>query len=223
VELTPDVLLLTTELKESSGEISVSLRNDDGRFNSIGTGVYQAIKLGSEVLFSPGYRTTAGIEVSSGLAFWITGWDYISLGPRSAFMIRADDGWSLLERWKARRQYTWASGSKNISQLLNWIHARAGLEFSSFSNSSALVNQYPAFTINPGESGKTAVQRLLAMVPDLVLFRGHNASSLNPQATDASSYAYGSGTTPHPIIGAQYRKDAKKVNRVQVFGEGSED
>lgn len=259
VELTADVLLLTSDIREASGNISITLRNDDGRYNTLGTGTYAALKLGSEVLFSPGYRTTAGIEVSSGQAYWITGWEYLSLGPESAFIVKASDAWSLLERWRPRRQYTWASGSKNIFQILNWIHARAGLELSSVSNSDAIVNQYPAFTINPGEnvkltvtqpapiwhpgrrghpgwwehpspitmsqlvpnlgaSGKTEVLRLLAMVPDVLYFRGSYGYIINPLAADASAYSYGSGVMPHQVLEGRYITRSKETNRAQVFG-----
>jgi hypothetical protein len=121
----------------------------------------------------------------------------------------------LLERWKARRQFAWASGSVNIFQLLNFIMARSGLEFSSFSNSDALVNHYPAFTINPGESGRSAVLRLLSKVPDVLFFRGNCGYIINPQASDSSVYAYG---TSHAILEAEYVKHAKEANRVQVFG-----
>jgi hypothetical protein len=220
IELTSDVLLLTSDIREASGEISISLRNDDGRYNTLGTGTYAAIKLGSEILFSPGYRTTAGIEVSSGQAYWITGWEYLSLGPKSAFVLKAIDGWALLDQWKARRQYTWTSGSKSVFQILNWIHARAGLEFSSFSHSDALVNHQPAFTINPGESGKVAVQRLLAMVPDVLYFRGYYGYIVNPQASDSSAYSYNSGSPPHQIFEGRYIERNKETNRTQVFGSG---
>jgi hypothetical protein len=215
VDLTADVLLLTTALGEASGELSLSLRNDDGRYNTLGTGTYAALKLGSEILFSPGYRTAAGIEVSAGQAYWVTGWEYISLGAKSVFVLRASDGWAMLERWKAKRQYTSAAGAKNVFQLLNWLHARAGLEFSSFSTSSAIVNLYPAFTINPGESGKTVIQRLLSFVPDVLFFRGNTAYVVNPLAADASAYTYG---TTHPILEGRYVTRSKESNRVQVFG-----
>jgi hypothetical protein len=105
----------------------------------------------------------------------------------------------------------------NIFQLLDFILARAGLEFSSFSNSDALVNHYPAFTINPGESGKTAVLRLLSMVPDVLFFRGNYGYIINPQASDSSVYAYG---TSHAILEAEYARQVKQANRVQVFGSG---
>ena len=215
VELTADVLLLATALGEASGELSLSLRNDDGRYNTLGTGTYAAIKLGSEILFSPGYRTTAGIEVSSGQAYWITGWEYVSRPPSSVFCLRASDGWAMLERWKARRQYTWAAAAKNVFQLLSWLHARAGLEFSSFSTSSAIVNQYPAFTINPGESGRSSVLRLLSKVPDVLFFRGNYGYIVNPLAADASAYTYG---TTHAIYEGRYITRSRETNRAQVFG-----
>lgn len=225
VELTSDVLLLTSDIREISpvlssvegGEISLTLRNDDGRYNALGVGTYAAIRLGSEVLFSPGYRTTAGIEVSAGQAYWITGWEYITQGPKSAFVLKAADGWTLLEHWKARRQYQWASGDENIAGLITFVFARAGLEFSSFGYSTTLVNHYPAFTINPGESGKTAVQRLYAMVPDVVYFRGNYAYNINPLAADASVYTYG---TTHAIYEGRYITRSKETNRAQVFGSG---
>ncbi|GAI29433.1 unnamed protein product, partial [marine sediment metagenome] len=86
-----------------------------------------------------------------------------------------------------------------------------------FSTSTALVNQYPAFTINPGESGLTAVKRLLSMVPDVIFFVRDTAYLKNPLAADSSQYAYG---TDHAIIEANYRELAQESNRAQVFGEG---
>jgi hypothetical protein len=121
----------------------------------------------------------------------------------------------MLERWKARRQYTWAAAAKNVFQLLSWLHARAGLEFSSFSTSSAIVNLYPAFTINPGESGRSSVLRLLSKVPDVLFFRGNYGYIVNPLAADASAYTYG---TTHAILEGRYITRSKESNRAQVFG-----
>jgi hypothetical protein len=161
--------------------------------------------------------------VSGGPAYWIEGWTHLSIGGTAApgcsasLILHATDAWGLLERWKARRQFAWAAGSLNIFQLLNFIMARAGLEFSSFSYSEALVNLYPAFTINPGESGKTAVLRLLSMVSDVLLFRGNCGYIINPQNSDSSVYAYG---MTHAILEAGYASYVKQSNRVQVFGSG---
>jgi len=216
IDVTNDLIGLSAQTVPSSGKMQIELRNDDGRYSAPSS----PLKLGSEILVSPGYRTTSGIEVSSGPACWIEGWTHLSAmshEPRAIIRLHATDAWGMLERWKARRQFAWAAGSVNIFQLLNFIMARAGLEFSSFSYSDALVNHYPSFTINPGESGKTAVLRLLSMVPDVLFFRGNCGYVVNPQASDDSVYAYG---TSHAILEAEYAKHVKQANRVQVFGSG---
>ncbi len=211
LDVTEDVIALSARASPASGMIQIDLRNDDSRYSSPPS----PIKLGSEVLFSPGYRTGQVIEVSSGPAYWIEAWTYICRPPSSALRLYASDAWGLLERWKARRQFAWAAGTKSVFQLLNFILARAGLEFSSFSNSGALVNHCPAFTINPGESGKTAVLRLLSLVPDVLFFRGNCGYVVNPQASDSSVYAYG---IVHAILEAEYTERVRQANRVQVFG-----
>jgi hypothetical protein len=211
VDVTEDIIALSAQTGPSSGKIQIELRNDDGRYS----GPPSPIKLGSEVLFSPGYRTASGMEASSGPAYWIEGWTRLSKGKTASLVLYASDAWSLLERWKARRQFAWSSGSVSIFQLLNFIMSRAGLELSSFSHSDALVNFYPAFTINPGESGRSAVLRLLSKVPDLLFFRGNCGYIINPQASDSSVYAYGNG---HAILEAEYTQRAREANRVQVFG-----
>jgi len=213
IDVTNDVIGLSAQTVPTSGKMQIELRNDDGRYSAPPS----PLKPGSEILVSPGYRTGSGIEISSGPAYWIEGCTHVARPPSSVLRLFATDAWGLLERWKARRQFAWAAGSVNIFQLLNFIMARAGLEFSSFSNSDALVNHYPAFTINPGESGKTSVLRLLSMVPDVLFFRSNCGYIINPQASDSSIYAYG---TSHAILEAEYAKHVKHVNRVQVFGSG---
>jgi hypothetical protein len=216
VEVTVDVVELTARTEATSGGVRVVLRNDDGRYSSL-TGSYAPIKEGSEVRISLGYLTTVGQEVSSGPAYWIGGWEYLSQGGWANFILHAHDGWGLLEDWRARRQYSWASGEKNIFGILSFLLARAGLELSALSSSSPIANQYPAFTIHPGESGASAVRRLLAMVPDVLFFRGHYAYLLNPQVSDASTYSYG---TDHALVEGRYGSRPLSVNRVQVYGDG---
>jgi len=214
LDVTNDVIVLSAQASSTSGKIQIDLRNDDGRYSEPPS----TIKLGSEVLFSLGYHTTSGAEFSSGPAYWIDGWTYVCRPLSSVLRLYASDAWGLLERWKARRQFAWAADDKSVFQLLNFIMARAGLEFSSFSYSDTLVNHCPAFTISPGESGKTAVLRLLSMVPDILYFRGNCGYVINPQASDSSVYTYG---TNHAILEAEYVKRAREANRVQVFGSGA--
>jgi hypothetical protein len=217
VDVTGDVIVLNFSAEPFSGKARIELGNDDGRYGDIGTGSYAAICQGSQVSISPGYRTSAGLEASSGPACWIEGWEYISKGAQAVFVLHAADGWRLLEHWKARRQFSWSAGSKNVFQLLAFIFARAGLEFSAFSNSEEMVNHYPAFAIHPGESGASAVRELLKMVPNVLFFRGHYGYIKNPKATDSSSYSYG---VDHALWQGRYSQLSPGIDRVQVFGDG---
>ena len=234
VDLTADVAGLKSDIGETGGEISIVLRNDDARYASIGTGDYTAIKPGSEIKFSPGYRTSSGIEVSPGPAFWITGWEYISgdsasgkspfskggfRGINSTFILYASDGWALLDSWKPRRPSGegWAAGEKNIFQMLAYIFARAGLEFASQSSSADITDQKPAFSIPAGQSGARSVRTLLALVPDAIYFRGHYGYLVHPRTSDTTDYEYGTG---HPIWEGNYKTVNRQTNHVHVFGAG---
>jgi hypothetical protein len=216
LEVTTDVLELTTEADPNGGRLRLVLRNDDGRYLDL-SGEKAVIKAGGEVRVSPGYQTAGGPLASSGPAYWIEGWEYTSGEGQATLVLHARDAWQLLESWRARRQYAWAQGEKNVFQLLSFVMARASLEFSSAGSSSVVTDLYPSFTINPGESGATAVRRLLAVVPDVIFFRGHFAYIKNPQASEASDYSYG---TEHAILRGRYGGQRPQANRVQVFGDG---
>jgi hypothetical protein len=219
VDITDDVIEMRSEIRPFSGRLELALRNDDGRFNCIASPSaegYAPIKKGSKVLLYLGYHTTEGPKTSPAPAFWIDGWEHVTRGGRSEFILYARDGWAVLERWHARRQFTWQQGESNIFQLLRFLFARAGLEFSSLSYSSAIF-QSPAFTIHPGESSATAVRRLLDMAPDVILFVTDTAYLKNPLSSEASSYSYG---TAHAIFEGRYACGDQPVNRAQVFGSG---
>jgi hypothetical protein len=215
LDVTADVLEMTTETDPDGGRLRLVLRNDDGRYLDL-SGEKAVIKTGGEVRPSLGYQTASGPLVSSGLAYWIEGWEYTSGEGKATLVLHARDAWQLLERWRSHRQYAWAQGEKNVFQLLSFIMARAGLEFSSAGSSGIVADLYPSFTIHPGESGATAVRRLLAMVPDVVFVRGHFTYIKNPQADEASDYSYG---TEHAIFRGRYGSQRPRANRVQVFGD----
>lgn len=217
VDLSADVTYLKAVTTETGGAITVALRNEDGRYGSVGTQEQAAIALGSGMTFSPGYVTSEGQEVSDGPAFWIDGWKQALAAGVAGFTLHAVDGWGLLEQWNARNQFAWTAGDKTILDLLAFVLARSGLNIIVSSSSDALTSQRPAFTISPGESGKTAVLRLLAMVPDTLLFRGATGLVVYPRESDLPVYDYGTG---HSILNAAYETRSCEPNRVQVFGNG---
>ena len=154
---------------------------------------------------APGYVTSSGPQVSDGPAYWVTGIERRSAGGEATLVLEARDAWSLLAEWRARRQYSWAAGERNVFGILQFLFSRAGLEFSSSGSSATAGNLYPAFTVHPGDSGLTAVRRLLAMVPDVIFVRGEFAFLTEPLASEATDYAYG---IDHALLAGRYSDDA---------------
>lgn len=216
LDISQDVLGVRESMSPFASDVEIELRNDDGKYYSAGSGPLDMLQKGSEVRVSPGYRTTAGIEVSSGTTCWIEGWEFRRYRGRSTMVLYTRGWWGLLESWRARRQFTWQAGAKNVSDLLTAVLARAGLEFApGATTSGSMSSHYPSLTIHPGETAATAIRRLLSMVPDTVFFALTNCTSLNPQSSDTSVYSYG---TDHAILHARYADLAPVFNRVQVFG-----
>jgi hypothetical protein len=213
--VTEDVLELSIRENSQGGSVTVVLRNDDGRYNSVGSGAYASLRIGSKVSISPGYVTSVGQESSQGPAYWIDGWEYRSSPGQSLFVVSARNAWRLLATWWSRRQYTWDAGTTSVADIMKFILARGGLEVSTTGASSEATTLQPSFTIHPGESGASAVRRLLNKVPDVLLFQGHQSSLVEPLASDATDYSYG---TDHAILRGRYKSRAQEYNRIQVFG-----
>ena len=217
LDLSADVLSLKLELAETGGNLSLELRNDDGRYASPGQGELSVLDLGCQFEFSPGYVTSQGNEVSSGLIFTLNAYEHTSAGGRASLVLHASDGWSLIQGWRARHQFRWnkQGNELNVKQLLQFVLARVGLRLEVKSQSAVLTGYYPDFTINPNNSGDSVISRLLSFVPDILFIEGNKAYVVNPLATDSSVYSYGSS---HYILDGRYKKAAQELNRVQVEG-----
>lgn len=213
-DLSGDVLWLAMRESPSGGTLTLALRNDDGRYDAVGD-PSGALREGTELRVSPGYHTPDGPEVSEGPAFWVTGWERRYGGGEATLVVHAGDGWALLAAWRARRQFAWARGEAALASILGFILQRAGLGLASANPSGAMLAHRPAFTVHPGESGATAVRRLLAMAPDLLHFRGRIARLTQPQPTAAAGYAFGSY---HPVHHVRLAATAPDATRVQVYG-----
>jgi hypothetical protein len=166
---------------------------------------------------SPAYVTSSGPQVSDGPAYWIETIERRSAGGEATLVLEARDAWSLLAEWRARRQYAWAAGERNVFGILQFLFSRAGLEFSSAGCSATAANLYPAFTVHPGDPGLTAVRRLLTMVPDVIIVRGEFTFLTVPLAPEATDYAYG---VDHALLSGRYSDARAEINRAQVFGSG---
>ena len=213
-DLSADVLWLTMRETPRGGTVTLALRNDDGRYDTVGA-QGAPISAGTELRVSPGYTTASGVEVSAGPVFWVTGWERRYGGGEASLVVHAGDGWSLLSGWRARRQLSWARGEAATASILGFILQRVGLGLQSANPSAAMLTHRPAFTVHPGETGATAVRRLMATAPDLLLFRGRDAWLRLPKLTDRAAYAFGSY---HPVHSVRLAEAAPEATRVQVFG-----
>ncbi len=225
LDVSADIVEAEVDLAEYDGRVRLVLRNDAaagssgaaGRYAGYGAGVLAALRRGARLELAPGYHTTAGAEASTGPAYWVEAVAQVT-GAAATLVVEARDAWSLLEAWRARRQFTWAAGTKTVTQILQFICARAGFDYSGALASSAMTTLKPAFTVHPGENARSAVRRLLAAVPDEAVAEGILIGLRHPQAADASVYALGDGG--HALVSALYNDRGAAVNRARVFGAG---
>jgi len=217
LDLTADVLAVRQEAGETSGKITVELRNDQGQYASVGQGELSVLDVGCQLEFSPGYRTEDGDEVSAGQTYCLEEYEHTSAGGSASLILYARDGWEAITGWRARHQFRWNRDSEEMSvkDILAFVLARVGLKLEVKSQSSVITGFYPDFTINSGNLGETVVRKLLSFVPDVLLVEGATACIVNPQASDSSVYSYGE---EHAVLEGRYHQGAWELNRIQVEG-----
>jgi hypothetical protein len=229
LDVSEDVIEAAVEIAEGSGLARLVLRNDPaanglaGRFAGYGSGALSALRRGARLQLAAGYRTSLGPETPVSPAYWVESIEQTT-GAEARLIVQARDAWSLLDRWRAKHQFFWQADALAVSQLLQFVCSRAGLSIVFDSASDAITELKPAFTIHPGESGRTALQRLLAVVPDQAFADGGGLRVRFPQEGDATDYVY---VTPgpsqmgeHALVSARYRDLGPATNRVRVLGAG---
>jgi len=217
LDLTDDVIGVREELEKATGKLTVEVRNDDGRYASPGEGSLTILDLGCQLDFSPGYRTSAGNEASSGQTFSLVAYEHTSSGGKATIILHARNGWTMMDDWRARCQLRWnkSSDEMSVKEILAFVLARAGLKLEVKSQSSVITGFYPDFTISSGNSGIAVTQRLLSFVPDVLFIEGSKAYIVNPLSLDSSDYSYGD---EHQILEGRYGQGAWGLNRIQVEG-----
>jgi len=228
LDLTKDIVALTQSVGAGlvpAHALRIELDNSKGQYN-VGEGLVPSlINKRSEIVLELGYKTTAGAETVEAGTYWIDSWEYSSTPNQSLFTIRCLDGWGLMDRWTARYQMRWnkdAVNPKNVCQILYQLLARAGIKLTNTPakpRSSAINNFYPDFTVNSSTQGTRALNKLLSFVPDKLVFRGQEAFTKNPLASEESCYSYG---TDHVILSGKYT-EAVTVSRARAIGRDTDD
>jgi len=220
LDLTSDVISLRQEIDGTAGMLEVELDNNDGKYASPGEDEIAVLDIDCQLEFSPGYRTTAGVECSGGQTYCVESIEHIVSGGKASVILRAYDGWGALSEWSARQQMRWnkTNSEYNVKDIIAVIIARVGIKLEVKSQSDTITNFYPDFTVNPNDNGKNTVQKLLSFVPDVVFIEGNKAYLVNPESDDTAEYSYG---VEHIVLGGRYRQSAMRTNRVQVEGYDS--
>jgi len=142
-------------------------------------------------------------------------------------IVEADGPWEALARFKAASTWT-APASTTRGAIFSRIAARAGLNVSAAAGSrapsAAWTADTPAFAIAAGETGRTALERLLAPSVDFVRldFNTGGLQICSFAVADLASpdYTYAFTTTPgfeHPLL-TLTRTEAHAVSRLRVQG-----
>lgn len=215
IDVTTDVISSQVDLAAEQGDLTVALRNDDGRY---APGISGLLNNGCQIEFSPGYVTPLGNEASSGLTFSIEAVEHSSSSGKALVVFHTADGWQAIRFWRAKHQFRWndSTGDTSVKDILAFVLARVGLKLEVISQSATATGYCPDFTINPGASGLEIIRKLLSFIPDALIIEGNKAFLVYPQPDNDSVYSYGTG---HAILEGTCRGDALELNRVRVEGE----
>jgi hypothetical protein len=209
------VVSARADIDGQGARVELVLDNSGGAYDGYGYGSLGALQRGGRLQLTPGYVTAAGAETPAASTYWIESIERLT-GVAPRLVVRARDGWWLLERWRARRQFVWAAGVRTVSTLLSILGYRVGLGMSAGSTSAAIGTLKPAFTVHAGESAAAAIRRLLSLVPDVGWYGGDAELRLvEPLDDDASTYALG---VDHAVTAARYVDLGPAVNRARVVG-----
>lgn len=188
-------------------------------------------KMGYEIVFSKGWLTTDGPLYSEGATFQVVGWRFVSppwwplrliypVGVIGTLEINCEGFWDLAKRYKFRRDYAWAAGTKNLFQILSLIISRLGFEFFSAGSSPTLTNFYPELTIKSGTSAYTVLRKLMSWCPDVLFQRANFIYVKELDAADSLDYSYDNFYyVSHVLYRGSYGTAAWDPNRAQVLGD----
>ena len=218
VDIAAAIVEVSVRVDDAGAIVDVELDNADGTWTAYGTGGLGALQRGARLQLTPGYATPDGDETPGGFAntYWVESLELVT-GARPVLKIRARDGWWLLSRWRARRQFGWVAGDLAVSQLLMRLVGRGGMGYTGGGTVSALLTTLqPAFTVQPGETGEGAVRRLLRFVEDVGYWAAEFLNVRLPEDDESATYAFGPGE--HAVLEARYPDVGAAVNRARVVG-----
>jgi hypothetical protein len=214
LDLTPNIVSLRMNVIPAKAGIQIELDNSRAQYPT-------PPEKRSEVVLKLGYKTTAGNEAVEVGRYWLDSWEYSSSPNISILKLFCLDGQGLADKWTSRFLMRWPA-NKTVWEIIQEIICRWGINLTSpagVPRSSAVDNLYPDFTLSPTTRGDAALRRILAFIPDSLVFIGNEAYLKDLRADEASSYSYG---TTHVILQGEYSQ-AVPVTHSHAIGRDAED
>ncbi len=194
-DLSPRLISARYELTPHSASARLELDNHDAAITAAN---YPRLFPGAEILIQPGYQSGSGAAFEYGAALRFTV-DRLVTDSTGRVIAHCSGPWETAARWRAPQAWQTPSGALSRSSIFSRIASRAGLPASISSSSSDFTSTTPAFAINATESGREALQRLLAVITDHVRPDTNGGFTIvNPLTTDTPTATYG-GSGNHPI------------------------
>jgi len=209
LDLTPDIISIST-----SPTLTIELDNSKAQYAT-------PPERRSEIALKLGYKTTAGNEAVEAGRYWLDSWEYSSSPNISVLKLFCLDGQGLADKWTSRFLMRWPA-NKTVWEIIQEIICRWGINLTSpagVPRSSAVDNLYPDFTLPPTTRGDAALRRILAFIPDSLVFTGNEAYLKDLRADESSCYIYGAD---HVILQGEYRQ-AVPLTRARAIGRDAAD
>ena len=230
LDLSDDIVSLKQSIP---GDLVVELDNSSGKYATPGSGAIALLKQRSELVLKLGYKTTAGDESSLAGTYWIDSWEWTSSKGKASFVLHCIDGGELSGKYLAHTQLRWndsAVNPKTTWELLKAVLCRFGICLVNAGNrSTPITSLQPQLLVNPGQSGRSVVSRLLAMVPDLLDYQHYSsgysctvATTKEPRTTDTSDYEYKNAAGFHSVLEGFYR-ETTPLSQVRSKGRDASD
>lgn len=189
--------LLSLSWRQSPGflRLRAELDNHDGAFTAA-LAAYPALRPGNDLDIQHGYRSgTAGAaEYGLTITCQLQRVTHQLQQGKSVLVLEAGGPWEQLASWRAPQAWT-APAATTRAAIFARLAGRSGLTVSTTGDrpaSSTWSSDTPEFAITAGETGRSALERLLA--PSTDFLRGTGGFVIcGLAAGDASDYEYGPG------------------------------
>lgn len=163
----------------SGGSFRSVADNSAGTYDSATTHIAKGSRVECNLGISAAYPTERN-------HYFIDDIQYLSDSGVSRAKFECVDAWTLLERYKlpADQEYNFETDEITVMGIIEKAITCIGGTLTDDAATTLATTLYPKVEFAAGESGKSVVTKMLALVEDVIKFRGLEGIIVNPQTTD---------------------------------------